>query len=132
MKEITRYEMLQTVIHGNINNVFIITIENDEVYLTSWMENHGDSQNLDIVDMHFKIYDDEHLSDVFDIPGRNCGGMYYCDYEGSMPDEDIILNFIVDGNGTIDRRYIITNDIPIAEIKEKFRDSDCEIMVYLE
>lgn len=132
MKEITRYEMLQTVIHGDTNKIFLISIEDGEVYLLSWLENHGDHQELDIVDMHFEIYDDEHLSDVFDIPGRNCGGMYYCDYEGSMPDEDIILNFIVDGRDTVDRIFITTNDIPISQLKEKYKDSNCELMIYLE
>lgn len=132
MKNVTRYEMLKTIINGNPDMAICLSFIGDKVFLVSWLERHGDNQDLDIADMQFEVFDDEMTSDLFDIPGRNCGGMYYCDYEGSMPDEDIILNFVCDRHCSGDMAYVVTDNIQISEIKKEFGQLYSDVIIYLE
>lgn len=126
MRQVSKYEFIKIINEGgNPERVIEIDTTDDYPILHAWMEHHGDSEHLDIVEMDFELYPDKYISDAFNVPGRNAGGMYYQDIPEMIPEEDIVVDFANYGEV-----FIITEDILLSELLNQL-DPEDKIMVYI-
>ena len=127
MKEITQQEMFHTLMHGDFENTLIISFE-EGAMLQSWIEYHDDPGGYDIVTMSFEMLPTDRLSNIGEIPGRYAGGMYYsCLDEKGYIDEDVLDVYLKEGASEA-TKYIITDDVDINTLKQKF--DGCVVVIY--
>ena len=126
LKRVSKYEFIKTINEGgDPERVIEIDTTDDYPVLHAWMEHHGDSEHLDIVEMDFELYPDKYISDAFNVPGRNAGGMYYQDIPEMIPAEDVVVDFASYGE-----IFIITKDMLLSDLLKQL-DPDDHIIIYL-
>lgn len=128
MREVSRYEMIKTINEGG-DPKRVVQIATDDITRIMAFMDYDDSNNLAIVDIDIELSEDDHISDILHRIRKFTdeeGTEIYYDVIPYFPECDIVVAF-VQSNSV----YLITDDITIRELREKYRYED-EIYLYLE
>lgn len=128
MREVSRYEMIKTINEGG-DPKRVVQISTDDTTMVRAFMDYDDSNNLAMVEIDIELSEDDRISDVLHrirkvIDNDNIEGYY--DVIPYLPECDIVVAF-VQSNSV----YLITDDITIRELRQKYEYED-EIYLYLE
>lgn len=128
MREVSRYEMIKTI-NEDGDPKRVVQIATDDITRVMAFMDYDDSNNLAIVDIDIELSEDDHISDILHRIRKFTdeeGTEIYYDVIPYLPECDIVVAF-VQSNSV----YLITDDITIRELREKYEYED-EIYLYLE
>lgn len=128
MREVSRYEMIKTINEGG-DPKRVVQIATDDITKVRAFMDYDDANNLAMVEIDIELSEDDHISDVLHRIRKvvdNDDIERYYDIIPYLPECDIVVAF-VQSNSV----YLITDDITIRELRQKYEYED-EIYLYLE